>query len=162
MSRDEGPDHSIPAGRRAILRETWATWLGRCHRGERNPTPIQYPTLCQVSSRATSVTKHLRCGRSHAGLFTRTVPNGKALLYTKSWLGAHLGTCSFIKHLLHAGPMLHFELLAYGARVIYGARCWALLHKLSHFFYAHHPISWKEKRNVYSVPANSQSPHTSH
>lgn len=46
-SRDEGVDHSIPEGRRATLRETRGTWLGRGHRGERDLTPIQYPKLCQ-------------------------------------------------------------------------------------------------------------------
>lgn len=111
MSRHEGPDHSIPEGRRAQLREAWATWLGRGRGRERNPAPIQYSTLCQVLSQAISSTKHLLCVRSHAGLFTCTVSNVKALLYTKSWLGAYLHICSFIKHLLHASPFFTLSFL---------------------------------------------------
>lgn len=111
VSRDEAADHSTPEGSRTMLRDTGATWLRGGHGGERNPTLTQYHKLRQVLSQLTSVTTHLLCGRSLAGLSTRTISNDKALLYTKSWRGACLCSCSFIKHLLHAGPKLHFEFL---------------------------------------------------
>lgn len=75
MSRDEGADNSIPRGRRAMLRETRATWFGGGHGGERNPTPFQYPKLCRVLSQVISITKHLLCVRNHAGLFTCMIAN---------------------------------------------------------------------------------------
>lgn len=81
--------------------------------GERNPTLTQYRKLCQVLSQVTSITTHLLGVRSQAGLSTRMISNDKALQCTKCWRGACLCICSFIKHLLHAGPMRHFEFHVY-------------------------------------------------
>lgn len=80
---------------------------------------------------------------------SHTISTVRALLYTKFWLGAYLHICSFIKHLLNAGPMFHIEFLIY-----YKLNpCWVLLHKLPHVFHPLPPISWEEKINTYLVLA---------
>ena len=87
--------------------------------GRKKPNPDSVPqTVPGASTGDFNQQEPSEC-QDHAGLFTCTISNVKALLHITSWLGAYLCFCSFIKYLLHAGPMLHFEFLTDCAPAMY-------------------------------------------
>ena len=102
--QDEQADHSIPEGRRAMLRERGQPGLAGVTGEKSMPDSVSQtgpgPRTGALNHRAPT------CGRKHAVLFPCVTSNTGA---AESWLGAYLCICSSIKHLRHAGPTFHVD-----------------------------------------------------